>query len=125
MQLYEIDLPLVVSVLKALEANFSDYVVYASTGFDLLIMAKNGGAIGPLDPRALTNPEMVKLLARIGVLGTQDLEARRVGTRKSWEGLTRSFEVPMNSDYAPVLDQNAARTFFLRLQAGALTTFQK
>jgi len=125
LQLYEIDLPLVVSVLKALEANFSDYVVYASTGFDLLIMAKSGGAIGPLDPRALTNPEIAGLLARIGVLGTQDLEARRVGTRKSWEGLTRSFELPMNSDYAPVLDQNAARTFFLRLEAGALTTFQR
>jgi len=125
LQLYEIDLPLVVSVLKALEANFSDYVVYASTRFDLLIMARNGGAIGTLDLRSLTNPEVAESLARIGVRGTQDLEVRRVGTRKSWEGLTRSFEVPMNSDYAPLLDQNAARTFFLRVQAGALTTFQK
>jgi len=125
LQLYEIDLPLVVSVLKALEANFSDYVVYASTRFDLLIMARNGGAIGALDLRSLTIPEVAESLARIGVRGTQDLEVRRVGTRKSWEGLTRSFEVPMNSDYAPLLDQNAARTFFLRVQAGALTTFQK
>jgi spermidine synthase len=125
LQLYEIDLPLVVSVLKALEANFSDYVVYASTRFDLLIMARNGGAIGALDLRSLTIPAVADSLARIGVRGTQDLEVRRVGTRKSWEGLTRSFEVPMNSDYAPLLDQNAARTFFLRVQAGELTTFQK
>ena len=125
LQLYEIDVPLVISVLKALEANFSDYVVYAATGLDLLILAKNGGEMEPLEPRALNAPEVAASLARIGIRSTQDLEARRVGTRKSWEGVTRSIDVPMNSDYAPVLDQNAARTFFLMVQANALTTFQK
>jgi spermidine synthase len=125
LQLYEIDVPLVVSVLKALDANFSDYVVYASTGYDLLIFAANGGAVRPLEPRMLGNPRIAEPLARIGVRSTQDLEARLVGTRKSWEGLTRSFAVPVNSDYAPVLDQNAARTMFLRADAHALTLFQK
>ena len=81
--------------------------------------------MGAIEPWVLMNPEIAGALSRIGVRGTQDLELRRVGTRKSWEGLTRSFEVPMNSDYTPVLDQNAARTFFLRTDAHALTTFQK
>ena len=125
LQLYEIDVPLVVSVLKALEANFSDYVVYASTGYDVLIFAANGGAMPSLDPRVLMNPQLAEPLARIGVRGIQDLEARLVGTRKSWEGLTRTIEVPMNSDYAPFLDQNAARALFLRTRAGILTLFQK
>lgn len=125
LQLYEIDTPLVVSVLKALEANFSDYVVYASTSFDLLVIAKNGGVMPPLDPRVLVNQEIAQALVRIGVRGMQDLDLRQVGTRKSWEGLTKSFETPMNSDYRPVLDQNAARTFFLRSNARELTVFQK
>ena len=125
LQLYEIETPLVVSVLKALEANFSDYAVYASTNFDLLVIAKNGGAMPPLDTRVLVNQEIARALVRIGVHGTQDLELRQVGTRKSWEGLTASFDTPMNSDYRPVLDQNAARTFFLRSTARELTEFQK
>jgi len=45
-QLYEIDVPLVVSVLQAIEANFADYVVYASSDFDLLIAASNGRKFG-------------------------------------------------------------------------------
>ena len=125
LQLYEIDAPLVVSVLKALEANFSDYVVYASTDLDLLIVAKNGGTMPPFDPTVLDNPEIADALARIGVRGMQDVGLRQVGTRKSWEGLTASFPTPMNSDYRPVLDQGAARTFFLRSTATELTTFQK
>src|SRR5581483_8260930 len=125
LQLYEIDTPLVVSVLKALEANFSDYVVYASTSYDLLVIAKNGGAMPALDPGVLLNQEIAQALVHIGVRGMQDLELRQVGTRKSWEGLSTSFDTPMNSDYRPVLDQNAARTFFLRSTARELTVFQK
>jgi len=49
-------------------------------------------------------------LARIGVNGVQDLEVRRVGDRKSWQGLSRAVPMPVNSDYFPILDQNAART---------------
>src|SRR5215467_2128927 len=50
-QLYEIDVPLVVSVLKALESNFEDYVAYATLDGDMLIAAKEKGRLGTLDPR--------------------------------------------------------------------------
>jgi len=124
-QLYEIDLPLVISVLKALEANFDDYTVYATTNVDLIIVAKNGGQIGLPQPAVLATPDLSKALDRIGVRSMQDLELRRVGTRRSWDGLTRSFAVPMNSDYLPVLDDGAARTLFLHANARTLVVLEK
>ncbi|TMB38799.1 MAG: hypothetical protein E6J58_08120 [Deltaproteobacteria bacterium] len=122
-QLYEIDVPLVVSVLRAIEANFADYVVYASGDFDLLIAASNGRRFGAPDAEVLKNPLLEAALARIGVNGVQDLEVRRVGDRKSWQGLSRAVPIPVNSDYFPVLDQNAARTRFLGVSALPLTVF--
>ncbi len=124
-QLYEIDVPLVISVLKALEANFGDYVAYAANDTDLLIAAKNDGTFGAAQPSVLIEPAIARELDRIGVRNLQDFELRRVGTRSSWEGLTRTNPVPMNSDYRPVLDQNAARTRFLRASASSLMVFEK
>lgn len=124
-QLYEIDLPLVVTVLKALEANFDDYAVYATTNVDLIIVARRDGHLSLPEPAVLAMPGIARALGRIGVDSLQDLELRRVGTRKSWEGLTRSFAVPMNSDYSPVLDEGAARSLFLQANAKALVVFEK
>src|SRR5205823_6796069 len=119
----EIDVPLVVSVLQAIEANFADYVVYASGDFDLLIAASNGRKFGTPDAEVLQNPLLASALGRIGVFGVQDLEVRRIGDRKSWQGLSAAVPVPMNSDYFPVLDQNAARTRFLGISALPLPVF--
>jgi len=124
-QLYEIDVPLVVSVLKALEANFGDYVAYAAHDADLLIVARESGRFGPPDPSALMAPAVAQALERVGVRNLQDLEVRRVGTRSSWDGLTSAIAIPMNSDYAPVLDQNAVRARFLSSDARPLLVFQK
>jgi len=125
LQLYEIDVPMVLSVLKAVEANFEDYVVYAADDNDLLIAAKTEGRFGAPQAVALREPAVAKALARSGVHNLDDLELRRVGTRSSWEGLTRISQVPMNSDYWPVLDEGAVRTRFLRATATSLMHFQR
>src|SRR5262249_43269726 len=70
-------------------------------------------------------PAVARELERVGVRNLQDLEVRRVGTRSSWDGLTKAIPVPMNSDYAPVLDQGAVRARFLLLDARPLTVFEK
>ncbi len=124
-QLYEIDVPLVISVLKALEANFGDYVVYAANDSDVLIAAKSEGTFGDLEPSVLMEPTIAHALSRIGIRNMNDLELRRVGTRSSWEGLTRISPVPMNSDYRPVLDQGAVRTRFLAVSATSLVVFER
>ncbi|HEY5675493.1 MAG TPA: fused MFS/spermidine synthase, partial [Myxococcales bacterium] len=125
-QLYEIEPELVVSVLKALETNFTDYAVYASNDTDMIVVARNGGALPPLpDPEVLATPAMAAHLARAGVYNLQDIEVRHAGTRASWRGLLRSFDVPMNSDYQPVLDQGAVRARFLSSSAVGLLYFAR
>ncbi|WP_455376628.1 fused MFS/spermidine synthase, partial [Kaarinaea lacus] len=42
LQLYEMDMPLVASVLKAISNQFDDYVVYAANSSDMIILARNG-----------------------------------------------------------------------------------
>ena len=124
-QLYEMDVDLVVSVLKALEANFSDYQVYAPSDLDAILVAKNGGTLATPDLRILTIPSIAASLRRLGLERLQDFDVRLVGTRSSWEGLSSSFNVPMNSDYRPYLDQNAVRARFLDKFAGALVDFER
>jgi spermidine synthase len=124
-QLYEIDVPLVVSVLAALEANFADYVAYSANDGDLLIIARESGTFGRPDQSVLKTPAIAQQLARLGIRNLADIELRRVGTRASWSGLTTAIRLPMNSDYRPVLDQNAVRARFLRSVATPLVVFQK
>ena len=66
LQLYEINLDLVASVLKAISGTYSDFVVYATNDGDIIIVAKNGGAIGNPDPRVLKIPEPPQRLKGYG-----------------------------------------------------------
>jgi spermidine synthase len=124
-QLYEIDVELVVSVLKALDANFSDWAVYAANDVDAIVVARDGGILPPPDRRILQIPQLAAALRRTGIASQQDLDLRKIGTRRAWEGLVRSFAVPANSDFHPVLDQNAARTRFLGVTASDLLVFAR
>src|SRR5512137_234411 len=117
LQLYEIDVPLVVSVLKALDGAFEDWEVFASNDGDAVIVARKGGPVGPVDPAVLALPEIASAMARVGVASPQDLAFRMVGSRRSWGPFVRGHPAPANSDYHPVLDQGAARTRFLGASA--------
>ena len=41
--LYEIDMPLVASIMNALSPNFSDYVIYGTNSADIIIVARPTG----------------------------------------------------------------------------------
>jgi len=113
LQLYEIDVPLVVSVLKALDGSFEDWVVFAANDGDAVIVARNGAPVGPVDGALFQFQELAEAMARIGVSSSADLEFRRIGSRASWGGFVRGHPVTANSDFDPVLDQGAARSRFL------------
>jgi len=117
LQLYEIDVPLVVSVLKAIDAEFDDWVVLAANEGDAVIAARKGGPVGPIDPSVFGHPEVASAMARVGVASPRDLAFRVVGSRQSWGPFVRAHPTPANSDYHPVLDQGAARTRFLGASA--------
>jgi spermidine synthase len=116
-QAYEIDMPLIASVLKALDPNFSDYAVYGTNEADLLLVARRDGKLPALDERILAHPGLAKELARVKVSGVQDLMVRRLAGKRVIQALLASYPVPANSDYFPFLDQNAARALFAERNA--------
>jgi len=122
-QLYEIDVELVVSVLKAISENFPDYAVYASHDYDLFIIAVKNGALPALDPRVLSMPEITAQLRNVHIEGAQDIALRKIGEKQGLHRFIQSFPIRANSDYFPVLDQNAARARFLGKTAAELTSF--
>ncbi|MCK5506824.1 MAG: hypothetical protein KAJ10_16785, partial [Thermodesulfovibrionia bacterium] len=123
LQLYEIDLELIGSILKALSSGFSDYAVYAASTKDLVIVATNNNSIPHPDAALFNYPELSKALKRVRVSNIQDIVLRKVGDRKVLDPFFATFPIRGNSDYYPVLDQNAVRTRFLQKNAKALVDF--
>jgi spermidine synthase len=117
LQLYEIDIRLVISVLKAIASSYPDFVVYAATEGDMIIIARKNGVMSGPDYNVLAIPSIAEALKRINIEGMQDIDIRMIGDKKFLRELIESFPVRANSDYYPVLDQNAARTRFLRANA--------
>jgi spermidine synthase len=117
MQLYEMDASLVASVIGALGAEFPHYAIYAASDSDLLIMAAERPLPATADARVFEHPGLAKELWTVHALTVGDLDARYVGSRATLEPLFASYGMPANSDYAPVLDRNAARHRFMEKSA--------
>ena len=119
-QLYEIDPEIVISVLKALDKNFSNYALYKSAIDDLLIVASNGGNVSSPTGAPFDSAPIKKELAPYGIHTTEDLLMWKVAERKVLLPLIRSFDVPVNSDYFPYLDLHASKTRFLGQNANGI-----
>ena len=124
LQLYEINLELVASVMKAVARNFSDYVLYTTSDYDLLIVAVKDGKIPAITREAVSREQLAHSLDHINIHTLQDLTLRRLGDRALFEPLFDSIRVPVNSDYFPVLDLNAVRTRFLMSDATEVTAIR-
>lgn len=120
-QLYEVDVDVVASIMSSVSAEFSDYAIVALTDFDVLILARKSGEMSALDPAFLSQPGLAKALGRIGMRTPQDIEARWLGTKRVLDPMFQSVGSPANSDFFPYVDHNAVRTRFLRSGAGDLT----
>jgi len=119
-QLYEMDASLVATVLGALGAEFAHYAIYAPSDYDLLIMAADAPIPYPPQAAIFEQPGVAKELWTVHVLSAGDLDARYLGSRATLEPLFASYGMPPNSDYAPVLDRNAARHRFTEKSAADL-----
>ena len=124
-QLYEIDVELVVSVLKAISGNFSDFAIYAPTENDMMIVATKNGRVPELNGEVFKLKGLAAALKRVQIEKVGDLAVRKVGSKKALGQFLGSFPVRANSDYFPVLDQNAARTRFLNSSADELISFSQ
>jgi hypothetical protein len=119
-QLYEIDASLVATILRALGEEFAHYAVYAASDHDLLVVAGERPLPAAAQPAVFEHPGLAKELWTVHTHSAGDFDARYIGSRATLEPLVASYGMPANSDYAPVLDLNAARHRFTERSAEAL-----
>ena len=120
LQLYEFNDQLLASILGALSANFADYEIYESNPGDLLLVAVAEGRVPRLGPLPLKERGFMEQLGRLGITRIEEISARSLGTKRQIEPLFALFAAPVNSDFRPFVQLEAARARFEGGQAQGL-----
>jgi predicted membrane-bound spermidine synthase len=123
-QIYETDLTIVSSILKAVGKHFEDYVVYCTDNANILIVASPRGTVPPLRNDLMATPSIADEIRKSGLQAMGDLEIRRIGNKRMLAPLMASYLAPMNTDFQPFVDLNAARMRFLGRNAVDLVELQ-
>jgi predicted membrane-bound spermidine synthase len=114
LQLYEIDLASLGSVMAALTQSFPHYQIFATNRGDMVIVARAERPLPALDGQLFANPLAAAELARIDVHSLEDIEIRKVGGERLLAPFLASLPLRANSDFYPVVDLAAARARFLK-----------
>lgn len=117
MQVYETNLSVLASVIKALAPHFGAYALYNVDDLDVLIIATKRASLGTPDERLLQSPALRAELERIGVQSIADIESRKIGDDRTLGPVLEAVAVPPNSDFYPFVDLNAPRLRYLRANA--------
>ncbi|HUI45756.1 MAG TPA: spermidine synthase [Nitrospirota bacterium] len=112
LQLYEIDRPLLASIMNALSPYFSDYAIYATYAGDVIIVACPDGTIPEPNPVFLSMTDFTNELRRVDIMGIPDISVRMLGDKALFAPLFERYAITTNSDYAPVVDLYAVRSRF-------------
>jgi spermidine synthase len=113
LQVYELDDPLVLSVLAGIHQNFRSYEIYLAPNSDLLVVASNRATLPQPDWSVFGYPDLRSDLCRFLPVTPEALDALHLVGRPELAPLLASFTQP-NSDYYPVLDLGAERRRFRR-----------
>lgn len=111
-QLYEINEELVATVVNALNESFRDFRVFLASDFDLIIVARADGPVGPLDERVFADPGMRESLRGIEIPNLASLESHAIGDRASFTPFIRAMSKRANSDFYPILSLEAPKVRF-------------
>jgi hypothetical protein len=117
MQVYETNLGILASVIKALAPHFGAYALYNVDDLDVLIIATRASTLATPDDRLLQSPGLRAELERIGVQSVADIESRKIGDNRTLGPVLESVAVTPNSDFHPFVDLNAPRLRYLRANA--------
>ena len=117
MQVYETNIGIVASVVKALAPHFGAYALYNTDDLDILIIATRGAALRTPDDRLLQSPQLRAELERVGIQSVADFQSRKIGDNLTIGPLLQTIPVPPNSDFFPFVDLNAPRLRYMRENA--------
>jgi spermidine synthase len=112
LQVYEFNDQLLASILGALGENFSDYEIYESNPGDLLVVAVAEGRVPRPGPLPLKERGFMEQLDRLGIKHIEEISARSLGTKRQLEPLFAPLSAPVNSDFHPFVQLEAARARF-------------
>jgi len=112
--IYELDIELLVSVLKAISINFPYYSIYFADEGDLILLASVDKPVGLPDRSIFDSPEMKTQLSTVHVHNLEDLRFRFLGDQALYNPFLQTFDIPANSDFYPVLDLGAEKSRFLQ-----------
>lgn len=125
--IYELDNPLLATMLAALGQEFPHVDMYLANQGDLILAASRQPLPAPRFP-AGPNLDYAVELARVGLGSAADYEVRRLGDRRLLDTLVRMTGVEPHDDFHPVVSLQAPRARFknssadwlLRLESGGL-----
>jgi hypothetical protein len=120
-QIYETDITVVASIMKAMSPHFADYRIYNTDDANMLIVASKARPLTNLDARIFEQPGLAAALARVGIHSVADIQIREIGAKEHLDAMFGSLAPPANSDYYPYVDFTAPRMRFLRRDALRLT----
>ncbi|HEX2718836.1 MAG TPA: fused MFS/spermidine synthase [Gemmatimonadaceae bacterium] len=106
---------LVLSVVRAVAENFSDYALYTVSNHDILIVATNGGALPRPDWSVFRRAGIAEDFQRVLPLTPPMLDALRIADAATLAPLVRGGGG--NSDFYPTLDLGAERSRYLKEEA--------
>ncbi len=112
--IYEFNLDLMQSIIKALSISLPYYNVYFADDGNLLILAGKDNPISIPDPSIFTSDEMRDHLSTIHIHNIEDIRFRFLGDQSLFDPFLQQSDIPANSDYNYYLSLNATRARFMK-----------
>jgi hypothetical protein len=124
MHLYEIKPELIASILNSLGRSFAEYKVFENNS-DLIILASNKQFALTSADRIFSVSKIKKILHELNIESPDDLQSKYIGSKMSLGFLAGMFDVPINSDYNPILDLRAEKARFTYSNADEFSTMSR
>ena len=124
LQSYELDDPLLATMVAALVAEFPYVEAYTTNGADLLF-AVSDSPLPALDYSRLMVGVLPDELRRLGLTGDGDFKVRQVGSRQTLSALVALYGAEPHSDFHPTVSLNAPRARFTGASVQSITNLTR
>jgi spermidine synthase len=122
--LYEMSPDLIASIIMSMNKNFLDFKAFIS-GTDIIILASQSPIPAIPNAYVLKNSGIAYLLQPFCIEHDYDFQCNYIGGKKSLYYLAEIFDVPLNSDYNPILDLRAVKARILSSDAEAYSSMRR